>query len=139
MLHMEQKNYKLEIVRVLDRKGVYARGVAVRLDKNLGKLDRDEELSKGWVQIEHPLSIDTAGGRLRRYWADLKIKLKEEGIQLYDKIGQLKLESSDGKMRHVGVNQTSPEAALHVTGNMKVGIDNNYYKGRLSNMLDLSL
>ena len=24
---------------------------------------RDEELSKGWVQIEHPLIIDTAGGK----------------------------------------------------------------------------
>ena len=28
--------------------------------KNL--LNRDEELAKGWVQIEHPLSINTAGG-----------------------------------------------------------------------------
>ena len=25
--------------------------------------NRDEELSKGWVQIEHPLLIDTAGGK----------------------------------------------------------------------------
>ena len=25
--------------------------------------NRDEELSKGWVQIEHPLPIDTAGGK----------------------------------------------------------------------------
>ncbi|MCK5039746.1 MAG: phage antirepressor protein [Candidatus Aenigmarchaeota archaeon] len=25
--------------------------------------NRDEELSKGWVQIEHPLSIDTVGGK----------------------------------------------------------------------------
>lgn len=31
---MEQKNYKLEIVRVLNRKGVHARGVAVRLGTN---------------------------------------------------------------------------------------------------------
>jgi DNA-damage-inducible protein D len=29
--------------------------------KNMRK--RDEELSKGWVQIEHPLLIDTAGGK----------------------------------------------------------------------------
>ena len=95
MLHMEQKNYKLEIVRVLDRKRVHARGVAVRLGMNLGKLERDEELSKGWVQIEHPLSIDTIGGRPRRYWADFKIKLKEEGVQLSPNCHQLKLESSD--------------------------------------------
>lgn len=35
----------------------------------------------------------------RRYWSDLKIKLtKEEGFeQLYEKIVQLKLESTDGK------------------------------------------
>ena len=26
-------------------------------------LNRDEELVKGWVQIEHPLLIDTAGGK----------------------------------------------------------------------------
>ena len=26
-------------------------------------LNRDEELTKGWVQIEHPLLIDTKGGK----------------------------------------------------------------------------
>lgn len=37
----------------------------------------------------------------RRYWSDLKIKLKEEeGFdELYEKIVQLKLEAPDGKMR----------------------------------------
>ena len=33
----------------------------------------------------------------RRYWSDLKIKLNEEGFELYDKIVQLKIPSSDGK------------------------------------------
>lgn len=33
----------------------------------------------------------------RRYWSDLKVKLKEEGFESYDKIVQLKLKSSDGK------------------------------------------
>ncbi len=33
----------------------------------------------------------------RRYWSDLKIKLEEEGFELYEKIVQLKLSSSDGK------------------------------------------
>jgi hypothetical protein len=32
-----------------------------------------------------------------RYWSDLKIKLKQEGFQLYDFIVQLKLVSTDGK------------------------------------------
>ncbi len=33
----------------------------------------------------------------KRYWSDLKIKLKEEGFESYDKIVQLKLKSGDGK------------------------------------------
>ncbi len=28
-------------------------------------LNRDEELAKGWVQIERPLLIDTTGGKQR--------------------------------------------------------------------------
>ena len=35
----------------------------------------------------------------RRYWADLKTKLEEEGFEAYDKIVQLKLLSEDGKLR----------------------------------------
>lgn len=33
----------------------------------------------------------------RRYWTDLKNKLKEEGSEVYEKIVQLKLETPDGK------------------------------------------
>jgi len=33
----------------------------------------------------------------KRYWSDLKIKLKEEGFESYDKIVQLKLKYGDGK------------------------------------------
>lgn len=33
----------------------------------------------------------------KRYWSDLKIKLIEEGFELYDKIVRLKLKSFDGK------------------------------------------
>jgi DNA-damage-inducible protein D len=35
----------------------------------------------------------------RRYWSDLKRKLREEGFELYDKIVQLKMRAPDGKMR----------------------------------------
>jgi hypothetical protein len=37
--------------------------------------------------------------RTRKYWSDLKIKLKEEGFEVSDKIGQLKMVASDGKLR----------------------------------------
>ncbi len=33
----------------------------------------------------------------KRYWSDLKIKLKNEGSQVYEKIVQLKMEAADGK------------------------------------------
>jgi len=35
--------------------------------------------------------------RPRKYWNDLKTKLKKEGSELSEKIGQLKLTSTDGK------------------------------------------
>ena len=35
--------------------------------------------------------------RPRKYWSDLKTKLKKEGSELSEKIGQLKMKSSDGK------------------------------------------
>ena len=40
----------------------------------------------------------TDSKRTRKYWNDLKIKLNEEGSELSEKIGQLKMKSSDGKM-----------------------------------------
>ncbi len=50
-----------------------------------------------WFSVVDVINILDASGRPRKYWADLKKKLIEEGFQLSDKIGQLKLESSDGK------------------------------------------
>jgi hypothetical protein len=42
----------------------------------------------------------------RRYWSDLKRKLKAEGSQLYEKIVQLKMEAEDGKHRFTDVADT---------------------------------
>ena len=42
----------------------------------------------------------------RKYWSDLKAKLKKEGSELSEKIGQLKLPSEDGKMRMTDVADT---------------------------------
>jgi len=39
----------------------------------------------------------TNSDRPRKYWSDLKGKLNNEGSELSDKIGQLKMKSSDGK------------------------------------------
>ena len=51
-----------------------------------------------WFSIVDVIEVLTDSPRSRKYWSDLKKKLKEEGsLQLSEKIGQLKLEASDGK------------------------------------------
>src|SRR3989344_3383775 len=51
-----------------------------------------------WFSVIDIIEALTGIDRPRKYWSDLKKKLVKEGyIQLSEKIGQLKLESSDGK------------------------------------------
>jgi hypothetical protein len=59
--------------------------------------DKDKE--KWFFSIIDVIQILTNSSIPRRYWSDLKIKLKEEGFELYEKIVQLKLISSDGKKK----------------------------------------
>ncbi|MBI4035554.1 Bro-N domain-containing protein [Candidatus Daviesbacteria bacterium] len=55
--------------------------------------------NKWWFSIVDIIEVLTDSSVPRRYWSDLKIKLKQEGYdELYEKIVQLKLRSSDGKM-----------------------------------------
>jgi len=57
----------------------------------------DEDKGKWYFSIVDVIQVLTESSIPRRYWSDLKIKLKGEGFELYDKIVQLKLVSSDGK------------------------------------------
>ena len=52
---------------------------------------------KWFFSVVDIIEILTESERPRKYWADLKAKLKEEGSELSAKIGQLKLISTDGK------------------------------------------
>ena len=45
------------------------------------------------------VGILSESDRPRKYWSDLKSKLKQEGNEVSEKIGQLKLKSQDGKYR----------------------------------------
>ena len=45
------------------------------------------------------IQVLTGNERPRKYWDDLKRKLKKEGNQLSDFFGQLKMLVEDGKMR----------------------------------------
>ncbi len=52
-----------------------------------------------YFSIIDVVSILTNSAIPRRYWSDLKSKLREEGSEVYDRIVQLKLMASDGKKR----------------------------------------
>jgi len=57
--------------------------------------DEDKEL--WYFSVVDVISVLTNSDRPRKYWNDLKVKLKNEGSQLSEKIGQLKFLSKDGK------------------------------------------
>ena len=57
----------------------------------------DEQSEKWYFSVVDIIETLTNSDRPRKYWSDLKVKLQAEGSELSDKIGQLKMQSSDGK------------------------------------------
>ena len=57
----------------------------------------NEKKELWYFSIIDVVEILTDSPRPRKYWNALKTKLKQEGSELSQKVGQLKLESSDGK------------------------------------------
>lgn len=78
--------------------GMVQRGTAVFRGKNIRRLFHENEWCFSIIDIVESL---TDSPRARIYWADLKRRLaNNEGFsELYAKCVQLKLKSSDGKMR----------------------------------------
>ena len=66
----------------------------------------DEEQQKWYFSIIDVIEILTGTDRGRKYWNDLKTKLKKEGSELSEKIGQLKMQSTDGKFYKTDVADT---------------------------------
>ncbi len=66
----------------------------------------DEDQEKWYISIVDVIEILTGTDRPRKYWSDLKTKLKKEGSELSEKIGQLKMESADGKFYKTDVADT---------------------------------
>jgi hypothetical protein len=65
-------------------------------DKKVRTLwDADKE--KWFISIIDVIEVLTNTDRPRKYWSDLKTKLKKEGSELSEKIGQLKMQSADSK------------------------------------------
>ncbi|MDR2707203.1 MAG: Bro-N domain-containing protein [Nitrososphaerota archaeon] len=66
----------------------------------------DEEKEEWYFSIVDVIRVLTNNDRPRKYWNDLKTKLKAEGSELSEKIGQLKMLAEDGKMRLTDVADT---------------------------------
>jgi len=66
----------------------------------------DESQEKWYFSVVDIIAALTGTERPRKYWNDLKIKLRQEGSELSEKIGQLKMQSSDGKFYNTDVADT---------------------------------
>ena len=83
-------------------------------DKNAVKLFEEKQVRTIWddgqekwyFSIIDVIAALTGNERPRKYWNDLKTKLLREGSQLSEKIGQLKMKSSDGKWYTTDVADT---------------------------------
>jgi len=66
----------------------------------------DEEKELWFISVIDVIEVLTGTDRPRKYWNDLKTKLKKEGSELSEKIGQLKMQSADGKFYKTDVADT---------------------------------
>lgn len=84
------------------------------------KLFQNQEIRSQWdadqeqwlFSVIDIIQALTGSERPRKYWSDLKKKLKVEGSEVSDKIGQLKMLAPDGKSRLTDVANT--EALLRL-------------------------
>jgi DNA-damage-inducible protein D len=84
--------------------------IALFQEKQIRRIYHNEEW---WFSIIDVIEVLTGTDRARKYWSDLKKKLVAEGFnELSDKIGQLKMEATDGKMR--GTDAASTEGILRI-------------------------
>ena len=65
-------------------------------NKEIRRIWHNNEWFFSVVDLVSALDI---GSIPKRYWSDLKRKLKDEGFEVYDFIVQLKLQAEDGKLR----------------------------------------
>ena len=72
------------------------KGIKLFNDKEI-RVIWDEEHEQWLFSVVDVVGILAESGNPRRYWSDLKRKLKAEGSQLYDFFVQLKMPASDGK------------------------------------------
>ena len=66
----------------------------------------DEKTETWYFSVIDVIEILSESPRPRKYWNALKTKLQSEGSELSSKLGQLKMQAEDGKMRLTDVADT---------------------------------
>lgn len=78
--------------------------IAIFKNKKIRKIIHQNEW---WFSVIDVVSVLSDSNIPRRYWSDLKIKLKKEGfVEMYEKIVQLKMLAPDGKLRETDCANT---------------------------------
>ena len=88
--------------------------LAIFQGKEIRRLWHNDEW---WFSVVDVIGALTESSIPKRYWSDLKIKLKEEGFEVYDIIVRLKLSAPDGKLRETGtIAKNTRKAVEEKTG-----------------------
>lgn len=66
----------------------------------------DSEKEDYYFSVADVIGVLTESSRARKYWSDLKNKLKNEGSELSENVGQLKMKAKDGKVYATDVLNT---------------------------------
>ncbi|MFA6503549.1 MAG: phage antirepressor protein [Patescibacteria group bacterium] len=69
----------------------------VRFENSAIRRHWDEDQEKQYSSVVDIIGAITGSSIPKRYWTDLKKRLKDEGFEVYDKIVQLKFLAKDGK------------------------------------------
>ena len=75
-------------------------------EKRIIRTAWNEQEEEWYFSIVDVVGVLTETERPRKYWSDLKKKLQQEGCEVSEKIGHLKMLSADGKMRLTDVANT---------------------------------
>ena len=89
----------------MDNKKPKEKSILIFEQKEIRRL-WDDEKELWYFSVVDVIESIVQTDRPRKYWNDLKIKLKSEGSQLSEKIGQLKMVANDGKERDTDVTDT---------------------------------
>jgi hypothetical protein len=80
----------------------------------------NQEEEKWYISIVDVIAVLTGSDRPRKYWSDLKSKLKAEGSQLTTNCSQLKMQSADGEFYKTDVANTEQLFRLIQSTNAKL-------------------